>query len=75
MVLGSGVFMTDAGIDADLANEATAAIGAFLREPGTLRIQMKPKFPVGAMSLMMSPTKESLGFSATFTPLAPATPN
>ncbi|MDP3493608.1 MAG: hypothetical protein Q8R82_10870 [Hyphomonadaceae bacterium] len=76
MVLGSGVFMTDAGIDAELANEATTAIGAFLREPGTLRIQIKPKSPVGAMTFMMSPpTKESLGFSATFTPLAPAQSN
>lgn len=76
MVLGSSVFMTDAGIDAELANEATTAIGAFLGQPGTLRIQLKPKSPIGAMSLMLSPpTKESLGFSATFTPLAPAQPN
>lgn len=76
MVKGSSVFMTDAGIDAELANEATTAIGAFLGQPGTLRIQIKPKSPVGAMSLVLSPpTKESLGFSATFTPLAPAQPN
>lgn len=76
MVLGSSVFMTDAGIDAELANEATTAIGAFLGQPGTLRIQIKPKSPIGAMSLMLSPpTKESLGFSATFTPLNPAQPN
>jgi hypothetical protein len=38
--------------------------------PGTLHIQLKPKNPIGAMTFMMSPTKESLGFSATFTPLA-----
>ena len=72
MVQGSSVFMTDAGIDEALANEATAAIAGFLREPGTLRIQIKPKTPVGAMTFMMSPpTKESLGFSATFTPAVP----
>jgi len=72
MVQGSSVFMTDAGIDEALATEATAAIAGFLREPGTLRIQIKPKTPVGAMTFMMSPpTKESLGFSATFTPTAP----
>ncbi|MBK8840186.1 MAG: hypothetical protein IPO30_16190 [Hyphomonadaceae bacterium] len=69
MVMGSSVFLTDAGIDAALASEATTAIGAFLGEPGTLRIQIKPKTPVGAMTFMLSPpTKQSLGFSATFTP-------
>ncbi len=72
MVQGSATFMTDAGIDPVLANEATAAISAFLAGPGTLRIQMKPKTPIGAMTMMMAPpTKESLGFSATFTPAAP----
>ncbi len=72
MVMGSSMFMTDAGIDAELANEATTAIGAFLGQPGTLRIQIKPKTPFGAMSAMMGmPTKESLGFSATFTPATP----
>lgn len=72
MVQGSSVFMTDAGLDEALANEATAAIAGFLREPGTLHIQIKPKAPVGAMTFMMSPpTKESLGFSATFTPAVP----
>ena len=73
MVLGSSVFLSDAGIDPLIAAEATTAISGFLREPGTLRIQLKPKAPVGAMTFMLSPpTKESLGFSATFTPSAPA---
>jgi hypothetical protein len=41
--------------------------------PGTLRIQLKPKTPLGVMTAMAAPlTKESLGFSATFTPLPPA---
>jgi hypothetical protein len=41
--------------------------------PGTLRIQLKPKTPLGVMSAMATPlTKENLGFSATFTPAEPA---
>ncbi len=70
MVSGGAELMTGMGVDADIANEATAAIAGFLSGPGTLRIQLKPKNPIGAMNLMMSPTKESLGFSATFTPAA-----
>lgn len=68
MVSGSAELMTGVGVDASIANEATAAIAGFLSGPGTLRIQLKPAKPIGAMNLMMSPTKESLGFSATFTP-------
>lgn len=72
MITGSKVFMTDAGVEEALAAEVTTAVASFLSEPGTLRIQIKPKTPFGAMSAMMGmPTKESLGFSATFTPLAP----
>lgn len=72
MITGSKVFMTDAGIEDALAAEVTTAVAGFLSQPGTLRIQMKPKTPFGAMSMMMGmPTKESLGFSATFTPAAP----
>lgn len=70
MINGSAVFLTDAGVDPALANEATTAIAGFLGGPGTLRIQLKPKAPIGLMTAMMSPTKESLGFSATFTPAA-----
>jgi hypothetical protein len=74
MVSGSTVFLTDAGVDPAIAGEATAAIAGFLAGPGTLHIQIKPKTPFGMMTAMMSPvTKESLGFSATFTPAAPAT--
>jgi len=72
MINGSKVFMTDAGIEDALASEVTSAVAGFLSKPGTLRIQIKPKTPFGAMSAMMGmPTKESLGFSATFTPAAP----
>jgi hypothetical protein len=72
MITGSKVFMTDAGVEEALAAEVTTAVAGFLSQPGTLRIQLKPKTPFGAMSAMMGmPTKESLGFSATFTPAAP----
>jgi hypothetical protein len=72
IITGSKVFMTDAGVEEALAAEVTTAVAGFLSEPGTLRIQIKPKTPFGAMSAMMGmPTKESLGFSATFTPLVP----
>ena len=72
IITGSKVFMTDAGVEEALAAEVTTAVAGFLSQPGTLRIQIKPKTPFGAMSAMMGmPTKESLGFSATFTPLVP----
>lgn len=75
MVQGAGGFMTEAGIDPALANELTAATAGFLAGPGTLRLQIKPKQPLGIMSAMSMPmTKENLGFSATFTPAAPAAP-
>jgi len=69
MVQGASVFMSDAGVDPAISSELTAAAAGFLSGPGTLRLQIKPKQPFGMMSAMMSPiTKESLGFSATFTP-------
>ncbi len=72
IITGSKVFMTDAGVEEALASEVTTAVAGFLSQPGTLRIQIKPKTPFGAMSAMMGmPTKESLGFSATFTPATP----
>lgn len=72
IITGSKVFMMDAGVEETLAAEVTTAVAGFLSQPGTLRIQIKPKTPFGAMSAMMGmPTKESLGFSATFTPLVP----
>lgn len=67
---GAGELMSGAGIDPAIANELTTALSGFMSAPGTLHIQLKPKNPIGAMTFMMSPTKESLGFSATFTPLA-----
>lgn len=72
MVQAASGFMTEAGVDQAIANELTAATAGFLAGPGTIRLQLKPKQPFGMMSAMMSPiTKESLGFSATFTPAAP----
>jgi hypothetical protein len=75
MLTGGAVFMTDAGVDAAIANELSAAAAGFMSGPGTLHITLKPKQPLGVMSAMLMPiTKESLGFSATFTPLVKAEP-
>lgn len=73
MIGASSTFLADAGVDAAIASELTAATSAFMAGPGTLRIQLKPKTPLGVMTAMAAPlTKESLGFSASFTPMAPA---
>jgi hypothetical protein len=73
MIAASSVFLTDAGVDAAIASELTAAASAFMAGPGTLRIQLKPKTPLGVMSAMATPlTKDNLGFTASFTPAAPA---
>lgn len=70
MLTGSAVFMKDAGVDAAIADELSAALAGFMSGPGTLHIQLKPKQPLGVMSAMLMPiTKDSLGFSATFTPI------
>ena len=59
--------VTGAKAEPALANEFTTALAAFVKQPGSLNIKMKPAAPVtldGAGPL----TKQSLGFSATFTP-------
>ncbi len=64
--------VTGAKAEPALANEFTAALAAFVKQPGTLNIKMKPAAPValdGASPL----TKQSLGFSASFAP-SPAAP-
>jgi len=72
MLGASSVFLTDAGVDAAIASELSAATSAFMAGPGTLRLQLKPKTPLGVMSAMATPlTKDNLGFTATFTPAAP----
>ena len=75
MVQGASVFMSDAGVDPAIASELTSAAAGFLSGPGTLRLQIKPKQPFGMLSAMAAPiTKDSLGFSATFTPAAAPAP-
>ncbi len=75
MIAASSVFMNDAGLDAAIAQELTSAASGFMSGPGKLRIQLKPKTPLGVMSAFSGPvTKDSLGFSATFTPAAPPAP-
>jgi len=72
MITASSVFMSDAGVDAGIAQELATAASGFMSGPGTLRIQLKPKTPFGVVSAFASPiTKDSLGFSATFTPTPP----
>jgi surface antigen len=64
--------VTGARAEPALANEFTSALAAFVKQPGSLSIKMKPAAPValdGAAPL----TKQSLGFSASFTP-SPAAP-
>lgn len=69
MISASSTFLADAGVDAAIANELTAAAAGFMSGPGTLRIQLKPQTPLGVLSAMSMPmTKETLGFSASFTP-------
>lgn len=73
MIAASSVFLADAGVDAAIASELAGAASAFMAGPGTLRIQLRPKTPLGVMSAMATPlTKDNLGFTATFTPAAPA---
>ena len=75
MVQGASVFMSDAGVDPAIASELTTAAAGFLSGPGTLRLQIKPKQPFGVLSAIAAPiTKDSLGFSATFTPSAAPAP-
>jgi surface antigen len=69
---GTQDLVTGAKAEPALANEFTSALAAFVKQPGSLNIKMKPAAPVvldGAAPL----TKQSLGFSATFTP-SPAAP-
>lgn len=73
MIAASSVFLTDAGVDAAIASELAGAASAFMAGPGTLRIKLRPKTPLGVMSAMATPlTKDNLGFTATFTPAVPA---
>jgi len=56
-------------VDPKVAAEFTNAVAAFVKQPGSLNIKMKPAQPVALGALGSTPvTKEALGFSATFTP-------
>jgi hypothetical protein len=62
------------GVDKAVASEFSSAVAAFLKQPGTLNIKLKPAQPLALADDKMGPvTKQSLGFSATFTP-SPAAP-
>jgi hypothetical protein len=66
--------VTGANAEPALANEFTSALAAFVKQPGSLNIRMKPAAPVALGGADAAPlTKQSLGFSATYTP-SPAAP-
>lgn len=77
MLSAMGADLTAAGIDASISNELMAAVSSFVKQPGTLRITMKPAAPTQLIGSAAPITKQSLGFSATHTPApaAPAAPN
>jgi hypothetical protein len=68
--------VTGAQAEPALANEFTSSLAAFVKQPGSLNIKLKPAAPVALGGADAAPlTKQSLGFSATFTPSpAAATP-
>jgi hypothetical protein len=69
-----GADLTNAGIDKSVSDELTAAVAAFVKQPGTLNIKLKPAQPVAIAAKDAKLTKETLGFSAIATP-GPAKPN
>ena len=68
MLQGMGADLTSAGVDQTVANELTAALAAFVKQPGSLNIKLKPPTPISFADQTSKATKQSLGFSATFTP-------
>jgi hypothetical protein len=56
-------------VDPTVANEFSDAMAAFVKQPGSLNIKLKPAQPMALGAMGASPvTKQQLGFSATFTP-------
>lgn len=68
MLQGMGADLSGAGVDPAVANELTAALAEFVKQPGSLNIKLKPAEPVSAESPETAFTKQGLGFSASFTP-------
>jgi hypothetical protein len=68
MLQGMGADLSSAGLDPAVANELTAALAEFVKQPGSLSIKLKPAQPVSMESPNTAFTKQELGFSATFTP-------
>lgn len=62
-------------VEPAIVTEFTAAMAAFVKNPGSLNIKLKPAQPMalGAMGTSGPVTKQQLGFSASFTP-GPAAP-
>ena len=76
MVKGLGPDLTSSGLDTSVANELTDAVSKFLERPGSLNIKLKPAEPLSLGATNAKLDKQSLGFSASFTPgpAAPAAP-
>jgi len=73
MLQASAGFMADAGVDPAIAQELAAAMAGIAAGPGTLRLTLRPQQPFGLLAAMMTPvTKDSMGFSATFSARDPA---
>lgn len=72
MLAGMGPDLAQAGIDPTLSNELMAAVADFVKQPGTLHIVLRPPAPVAVAAPGALLTKQSLGFTATHTPGAPA---
>lgn len=68
MISALGPDLSSAGLDATVANELTAAVAEFVKKPGVLKIVMKPAAPVALAAPDATLTKETLGFSATYSP-------
>ncbi len=71
-----GPDLTQAGVEKAVSDELVAAVSAFVKQPGTLTLKLKPSKPVSMQSTSdpAALTKAALGFSATYTPPAAAPP-
>ncbi len=65
------------GVDQGVASEFATAVAAFVKQPGSLNIKLKPAQPLGLADTKAPLTKQALGFSATFkpSPTPPPKPN
>jgi hypothetical protein len=76
MLSTAGADLANAGFDAQVSNELMTAVSNFIKQPGVLKITLKPAAPVALAAPGAKLDKATLGFSAVHTPGAtPAAPN